>query len=143
MLTDTNILLRLEQVRHPQSRIVERALQRLAHQGMRIHIVPQNLFEFWVVATRPISNNGFGLTSAQAAVVLDRIKGTFKLLRDTPEIYDAWEDLVTRYRMVGKPAHDTRLVAAMKIHGLTAILTFDKTGFIRFPGIEVIDPAGV
>ena len=33
--------------------------------------------------------------------------------------------------MVGKPAHDTRLVAAMRIHGLTSILTLDKTGFTQ------------
>ena len=39
------------------------------------------------------------------------------------------------------PAHDARLVAALEVHGLTAILTFDKTGFSRFPGIEVIHPA--
>jgi predicted nucleic acid-binding protein len=39
-----------------------------------------------------------------------------------------------------KPAHDARLVAAMQVHGLTAILTFDKTGFSRFADIEVVHP---
>ena len=95
------------------------------------------------MATRPLENNGLGMTPAEAAAVLDRIKDSFQLLRDTPAIYDAWEDLVTRYSVVGKPAHDTRLVAAMRVHNLTAILTFDKTGFSRFPGIEVVDPADV
>jgi len=31
----------------------------------------------------------------------------------------------------------------MQVHGLTAILTYDKTGFSRFPGIEVVHPAEV
>jgi hypothetical protein len=31
----------------------------------------------------------------------------------------------------------------MRVHGLSAILTFDKTGFSRFSGIEVIHPAEV
>jgi predicted nucleic acid-binding protein len=31
----------------------------------------------------------------------------------------------------------------MQVHGLTAILTFDKTGFSRFPGIDVIHPTEV
>jgi predicted nucleic acid-binding protein len=29
----------------------------------------------------------------------------------------------------------------MKVHGLTAILTFDRTGFSRYAGIEVVHPA--
>jgi len=31
----------------------------------------------------------------------------------------------------------------MQVHGLTAVLTFDKTGFSRVPGIEVVRPADV
>jgi hypothetical protein len=31
----------------------------------------------------------------------------------------------------------------MQVHGLTAILTFDKTGFSRYPGIEVVHPEQV
>jgi hypothetical protein len=30
-------------------------------------------------------------------------------------------------------------VAAMLVHGLTAILTFDRTGFSRYSGIEVVN----
>jgi len=29
------------------------------------------------------------------------------------------------------------------VHGLTAVLTFDKTGFARFSDIQVIHPADV
>lgn len=52
-----------------------------------------------------------------------------------------WESLVVQYQGSGKPAHDARLVAAMQVHGLTSILTFDKSGFSRYPGIEVVNPA--
>jgi hypothetical protein len=31
----------------------------------------------------------------------------------------------------------------MQVHGLTAILTFDRTGFSRYPEIEVLHPADV
>jgi predicted nucleic acid-binding protein len=64
-------------------------------------------------------------------------------LYTTPAIYPAWEALVTQYQVMGKPAHDARLVAAMQAHNLTAILTFDKTGFSRYPGIEVVHPEQV
>jgi predicted nucleic acid-binding protein len=51
--------------------------------------------------------------------------------------------LVIQHNVPGKPAHDARLVAAMRAHGLTAILTFDASGFSRYAGIEVVHPAAV
>lgn len=48
-----------------------------------------------------------------------------------------------QHQVSGKPAHDARLVAAMLAHGLTNILTFDKTGFSRYAGIEVVHPMDV
>lgn len=143
MLIDTSALLRTLQVRHPQYETVTRALELLPEQGRRLHIVPQNLVELWVVATRPVEQNGLGLTPAEGAEELYRIKGMFHLLPETPTIYAAWEKLVTQHCVSGKPSHDARLVAAMQVHGLTAILTFDRKGFSRFPGIEVVDPAEV
>ena len=65
----------------------------------------------------------------------------FPLLPGTPAIFPVWESLVIQNQVSGKPAHDARLVAALQVHGLTTILTFDKTGFSRYAGIEVVDPA--
>ena len=128
---------------HPQRDTARVAIKSLTAQGRDLHIVPQNLVELWVVATRPVSQNGLGLSTTEAMAELTRLKSMFPLLPDTPAIYPEWESLVTQYRVYGKPAHDARLVAAMRVHGLTAILTFDKTGFSRYAGIEVVHPADV
>jgi predicted nucleic acid-binding protein len=141
VLIDTNTLLRTLQVQHPQYETVARALETLIARGRELHIVPQNLVELWVVATRPLSQNGLGLSTPEAAAELARLKSMFPLLADTPAIYPVWESLVIQYRVSGKPAHDARLVAAMHVHGLTTILTFDRTGFARYAGIEVLHPA--
>jgi len=117
-----------------------RALEILPSRGRDLHIVPQNLVELWVAATRPVEQNGLGMAPPAVAMELTRIKGMFDLLPDTPAIYPVWESLVTQYQVTGKPAHDARLVAAMLVHGLTAILTFDRTGFSRYSGIEVVNP---
>jgi predicted nucleic acid-binding protein len=84
-----------------------------------------------------------GLSISAAAGEVERIKSIFLFVPDTPDIYPAWQNLVIQLRVFGKPTHDARLVAAMQVHGITAILTFDKTGFSRYPGIEVVDPADV
>lgn len=141
MLIDTSTLLRSLQPAHPQRETVRIAIKALAARGHELHLVPQNLVELWVVATRPASSNGLGLSTTEAAAELKRLKSIFVLLHDTPAIYSVWESLVVQYQVSGKPAHDARLVAAMQVHGLTSILTFDKTGFSRYPGIEVVNPA--
>lgn len=141
MLIDTNTLLRTLQPSHPQREIARIAIKALAAHGRELYIVPQNLFELWVVATRPVTLNGLGFSTTEAATALARLKSMFTLLPDTSEIYPVWESLVIQHHVSGKPAHDARLVAAMLVHGLTAILTFDRTGFSRYSGIEVMHPA--
>jgi predicted nucleic acid-binding protein len=126
---------------HAQRETARKAIKALAAQGHELQLVPQNLMELWVVATRPASPNGLGLSIIEAASELMRLKSMFPLLPDTPAIYPVWESLVIQYRVSGKPAHDARLVAAMQVHGLTAILTFDKTGFSRYAGVQVVHPA--
>ena len=141
MLIDTNTLLRTLQPLHPQRETARAAIKALTARGRGLYIVPQNLVELWVVATRPAERNGFGMSPAAVAAELAHIKSMFELLPDTPAVYPVWESLVIQYRVSGKPAHDARLVAAMLVHGLTAVLTFDRAGFSRYAGIEVVHPA--
>ena len=143
MLIDTSILLRTLQPSHPRRETARNAIKALTARGEEIQIVPQNLFEVWVVATRPVVQNGLGMSISEVAAELTRLREMFPLLPDTPAIYPVWENLVVQYQVVGKPAHDARLVAAMQVHGLSSILTFDKSGFSRYAGIEVVHPAEV
>lgn len=115
----------------------------LKRRGELLQVAPQNLVEFWVVATLPLPQNGLGMDPLAAKSELERIKAMFVLLPEVSEVYTVWEYLVLEYCVVGKPAHDARLVAAMKVHGISSILTFDRTGFSRYEGVKVIDPAEV
>jgi hypothetical protein len=65
-LVDTNILTRLADPAHATHQQAVDAVKRLAHQGHKLHIVPQNLYEFWVVCTRPKNVNGL----ARIAILL-------------------------------------------------------------------------
>jgi len=143
VLVDTSLLVRALQPQHPLCAVAQTAIDRLRLKERRLYVVPQNLVELWVVATRPAGENGLGLSFAEALAELARVKSFFALLPETEAIFPAWERLVTAYQVSGKPAHDARLVAAMHVHGVTSILTFDKTGFTRYAGIEVVHPATV
>ena len=53
ILLDTNLLTRMTRSRDPQSAVARAAIQTLRGRGERLIVVPQNLYEFWAVATRP------------------------------------------------------------------------------------------
>lgn len=142
-LVDTNILSRLAEPGHPMHQPALDAMNRLAFEGHKLHIVPQNLYEFWVVCTRPTAVNGLGKTAAEAATELASLKALFLLLDETPAIYGVWERLVTATPIVGKNAHDARLVAAMILHGLTHLLTFNARDFRQYPEMTAVTPFDV
>lgn len=142
-LVDTNVLLRSAQPSHPMHADAARAVGDLLSRGEILHIVPQNIIEYWAVATRPVEANGLGLTITETAAEVSKLKGIFHLLPDTPAIFGEWEVLVSRHAVKGKEAHDARLVAAMIAHRVTSLLTFNTADFKRYTEISAVDPRNV
>jgi predicted nucleic acid-binding protein len=143
IVLDTNILLRYAHPGDPAHSAVCDTVSRFLANGQALGIVPQNLYEFWVVGTRPIAANGHGLTVTECRQMLDGFKEVFTLFPDRPNLLSEWESLVVAHACIGKLAHDARLVAAMRTHGLTELLTFNGSDFRRFTGITVLDPLGL
>jgi predicted nucleic acid-binding protein len=61
-LVDTNILARLAHKQHPLAPVAEAALRKLWTDGYELRVVPQVLYEYWSVATRPAEQNGLGFS---------------------------------------------------------------------------------
>lgn len=142
-LVDTNVLLRSVQPTHAMHQAASHAIDILLRQGEEICIISQVLIEFWAVATRPIANNGLDFDIETTVREIEEFKQLFTFLDDTPTIFTEWEILVEQYRVIGKKAHDARLVAAMKAHNLTHLLTFNADDFKRFANITIVNPADV
>lgn len=133
VLLDTNIIIRAAQPNQPFWPDINQALTALIADGCSLCVVPQNIYEFWVVATRPEAQNGFGLSPSDTKVLVDGTLGMRTLLKDERGIFDLWRSLVDRYAVEGKSAHDTHLVAAMQRHSIANLLTNNKSDFARFP----------
>lgn len=142
-LVDTNVLLRSVDLSHPMNPDAVNAISTLHNHGKQVYIVPQNLIEFWNVYTRLIERNGLGCSVAETEAEVNRLKALFPLLLDTEEIYQEWERLVVTYGIRGINVHDARLVAAMLVHGLTHILTFNVSDFSRYSEITTISPSTI
>lgn len=143
---DTNILTRSAQVNHPHHVIATSALLALTRRRDTLCLVPQVIYEFWAVATRPMeSHNGLGLSTSETHAHLDDFLRAFTLLDNRPEsdLCSTWIRLVLQHDAKGKSSHDARLVSAMNAYGLTSILTFNGAHFARYPGIEVLSPEDI
>jgi predicted nucleic acid-binding protein len=65
-LIDTNVLLRLVQDSHSMHDDAADSIRKLMAAEEELFITPQNLIEFWAVATRSANYNGLGLTLDEA-----------------------------------------------------------------------------
>jgi predicted nucleic acid-binding protein len=143
-LLDTGILLRIFNRADPDCATIRTALRRLKADGHRFAVAFQNIAEFWNVSTRPAtSRGGMGLTIAQTekhARVLERI---FTVLPENSVAYSTWRDLVRTHSVHGVQVYDARLVAWMKSHGITHIVSLNASDFQRYPGITALLPSAI
>jgi predicted nucleic acid-binding protein len=141
VLLDTNVLTRGAEPHEKNHQIAVDAVALLRLQGHELCLVAQNFYEYWVVSTRPLSQNGRGKSPGDVATEFVFLRPHFTLLPDQPTMLITWESLVTSYQVIGKQAHDARLVAAMLTHSVSLILTFNEQDFRRYPGIVPLAPA--
>jgi predicted nucleic acid-binding protein len=121
--------------------LVDAATNRLRGRQETLCIAPQNVVEFWAVATRPKGRNGLGMLASRASAEVTAILRLFALLPYSEKVLDIWRRIVLANNVSGKQVHDAHLVAMMQAHSVTSILTFNGADFARYPGITVLDPA--
>ena len=139
-LVDTNVLTRLIVLKDPLSQSARAAIDQLQQDRAGLLVAPQNLIEFWAVATRPVEANGLGLSVEKAAEEVTRFEAVFRLADEPPALFRRWRQLVEAHAVKGKRVHDARLVAIMIEGDLDHILTFNVDDFRRYPGITAVSP---
>jgi len=110
--------------------------------GEPVCFTPQNIAEFWNVATRPVENNGLGFPISLVLREVEKIERILTLLPDSPAAYSEWKRLVVKHSVLGAKVHDARLVAAMNVHHVGKLLTFNADDFIRY-GLQILHPSSL
>ena len=139
-LIDTNLLVRAVDRTDPLCRTARIAFKKLMADQHRLYIVPQITAEFWVACTRSKEKNGLGYTPSRVQRYITRFESVFLVLIETEDAYRQWKRLVSAHSIKGNQAHDTRIVAAMVIHGIENIVTFNVDDFARYESLRVIHP---
>src|SRR5690349_16552448 len=123
VVLDTNILARCIEPTHPQHDVANAAVASLVKRGERLCLLPQILYEYFVVCTRPQQENGgLGMSNAEGVAEIKRVQSIFVLLPEPPSLFQLWLQLISQHAVMGKRAHDARIAAALNASQIPAIL---------------------
>jgi predicted nucleic acid-binding protein len=143
-LIDSNVFLRLVPANDPDRVNVLRALAKLRADNEDLFYTSQVLAEFWTVCTRPESaRGGYGLSPEETERKAKVIERFCRLAPDGLATHLEWRRLITAHSVMGVEVHDARLVAAMLVHAIPNLLTFNLADFKRFKQVSVVSPAEV
>ena len=143
VLVDTSILLRSAQPNHPLCAQATHAVSKLIRQKDAVFFCSQNIAEFWNVATRPVDQNGFGLSPEEVLQEVSSIEKLLTLLPDIPAVYTVWKEIVGEHKVQGVRVYDARLVAIMNVYAVESVLTFNTDDFKRYRSITALHPSSI
>jgi predicted nucleic acid-binding protein len=142
-LVDSNVLLRWLKPDDHDYPLVVSAIEVILQRGAVLCYTSQNVAEFWNTCTRPLDRNGYGLSPQEADRRARLFEEKLQLLPDGLLVHREWRALLVTHNVSGVQAHDARLVAAMRVHGIRRILTFNEKDFARYPDIEALHPRAI
>jgi predicted nucleic acid-binding protein len=139
-LVDSNVLLRWVKPDDHDYPLIVSAIDVILQRDAVLCYTSQNVAEFWNTCTRPLDRNGYGLTPAETDRRARLFEDNLRLLPDSLAIHLEWRRLLVIHEVSGVQVHDARLLAAMRVHGVKRILTFNEKDFARYADIEAVHP---
>ena len=142
-LVDSNVLLRWVNPNDQHHAVIASLVESIIDTGEGLCYTSQNLGEFWNVCTRPLDRNGYGLSPEETSHRPRFFESRARLLPETLSVHQEWRRLLVVHNVSGAQVYDARLVAAMRIHGVKHIFTFNAKDFARYSDIEAVQPTRV
>lgn len=139
-LLDTNILLRWIKPNDRDYPVVTSAIEAMLLAYTVLCYTSQNVGEFWNTCTRPVDRNGYGLSPKEADRRARYFEDRLRLLPDSLAVHKEWRRMLVAHSISGVQVHDARLVAAMRVHGVKQILSFNDADFGRYHDIQAVHP---
>jgi toxin-antitoxin system PIN domain toxin len=135
---DTNLLVYASRPTTPEHGASRAALARLEAGNGAIWISPQVLREYLAVVTRPQASSP-PLSMAVAIADVRRFQASFEIAEEGPAMLERLLGLLATCPTAGKQVHDANLVAAMLVHGIRRLLTFNAADFRRFADVIEVE----
>ena len=138
LFVDTNVLLTATDESRPLHSEALDLLSGITNRDKRLAASGQIVREYLVVATRPIENNGLGLSVRDAEANVSEFLRYLDLCDETEEVSSRLRQLVMTHNLHGKRIHDANIVATMMANGFHTLLTQNGADFAPFNDIAVV-----
>lgn len=134
LLVDTNILLEATD----EKRVFYRAARELIESHRALSVPAQVIREYLVVATRPISTNGLGLSLSDALANVREFRRVIRVLPENRPLLPTLLRLLAAIPRTGSRIHDAHIVAGALVHKIKTIVSLDTKDFTPFaPRVRV------
>jgi predicted nucleic acid-binding protein len=138
IFVDTNVLLAAtDRSRQTHESSVE-FLQEGVRGSYRLFTCGQVFREYLVVATRPLEENGMGLSPVKAWENIATFRKVIQVLDETHDSLVRLGKMVKDHQLKGKRIHDANLVAVMHTHGLVHLKTWNPKDFAPFSEVLLV-----
>ncbi len=138
ILLDANILIHSRQPASPHYQAITQKLIEFTENNENLVICPQVLYEYYVVVTRPGAQNGYNISCDVATEQMNDFIDTYTFINDPPDLFIAWQAIISSYQTIGKTAHDARIVALMRVQAIERIYTMNPGDFSRYSDIITV-----
>ncbi|MCL2781714.1 MAG: PIN domain-containing protein [Actinomycetia bacterium] len=143
---DTNVYLTATDPKRARHRSALFALEQWPSRGVRTYTSTQVLREYLVVATRPTTANGLGLSPDEALANVEEFEKATEVLPDTLKSWDKLRALLAESKLTGVRIHDANIAACALANGIDTVLTANSADFHRLPiltiNLESLNPDG-
>ncbi len=141
LLPDTNVWVFATTATAPEHQLAVDTLAAVHAAGVRLWTSQQILREYYRSATRP-QRFAVAVSEAEAEAVGNvwRIARQCRMAADWPDVFAELMRLALATPVHGKQVHDANIVATMRAHGLTHVLTHNLKDFNRFAHLVTVVP---
>lgn len=138
VLVDTNVLLEATDEGRRFHVQAQSLFRNAFDDGVDLFIGTQVLREYLVVATRPIENNGLGMTTDFALDNVRRFQARVSLIAETLQAGDLFVEWAGKYRISGKRLHDLQILATASAAGMHALITANEKDYPEATPLAII-----
>jgi predicted nucleic acid-binding protein len=92
----------------------------------------QILREYLAVATRPVEQNGLGLSQSDAVANVRALRARVFAVEENAKVTERLLGLLDEIECTGKQVHDANIVATMLVHGIDTVVTVNAADFASF-----------
>lgn len=138
LFLDTNILLTATDVSRKGNIKARNIFKASLDIGFHLCLSGQVVREYLVVATRDMELNGLGLEPDAALSNIENFRKRMVLLEETEAVTGHLVTLVREHSLVGSRIHDANIVATMRAHSISKLITDNPKDFSKFTEVSAL-----